>query len=468
MRLTKIICTLGPASHSYDAIRTLAKGGMNIARVNLSHGSTEEHERTIADIQRMNTEDGTAVAVMIDTRGCEIRTGDVAQPIAIHQGQEVLFSPHDIHAEKRAVIHVNYDGFAQDVSETDRIVLDNGSLFFSIAEIRPDGSVLARAQEDGHIGSRRHINLPGADIDLPSVTAADWVDIRRGARAGVDFVALSFVRSAAEVREVQSCIVAEGSHMQVVAKIETQQALVVLPEIIAAADGIMVARGDLGAELPFEQIPAIQDRIVSDCIIAGKPVIVATHMLESMTMNPTPTRAEVMDVSHAAVTRTDCTMLSGETATGAHPAVALDAMDRILRETETHLPSYAVPTVAGSEDDTAARAAAAATMARTVSARAILTFTHTGRNARMISRHRPNVPIITITDKPAVLRQLQLAYGIIPLLLPFSDDPEENVTQAFTHVLRSGILTNGDAVILLSDARTRGGTVRTLQVRTVA
>jgi pyruvate kinase len=454
-RLTKIVCTLGPASASEAQIRELADGGMNIARINLSHGTHEEHSAVIAAIRKVNKGRSMPVGILLDTKGAEIRTGDVQTPLTVKAGDEVTFVPE---SDPRAahpgdgIIAVNYDGFADDIRETKVILIDNGELSFDILSIGKDRSVRAKARQDGEIGSRRHVNLPGADIDLPALTDKDWDDVTFSAQQAVDFIALSFIRTADEVEQVRDFLRKhKASSIALVSKIETAQAVENIAEIIRVSDGIMVARGDLGAEVPFESLPAIQDEIVVRCSDAGKPVIVATHMLESMKNHPIPTRAEMTDVAHAATEKADSTMLSGETATGRHPPVALEAMDRILRATEQHITRFAGPSdIRMSDDEYDARSQAAVNLARTTDAAAILVFTRSGRTAQQVSKFRPNVPIIACTNAQDVQQKMTLLFGVYPLLIRFGD-PEATITNGMNALLQSGLIQSGSKLILVSD-----------------
>ncbi|MEI8229531.1 MAG: pyruvate kinase [Candidatus Peregrinibacteria bacterium] len=468
-RLTKIICTLGPASDTYEQIRALAEAGMNIARINLSHGKREEHAAVIAHIRRLN-EEGYCIGHFMDTRGAEIRSGVVIQPIPIALGQEVVFSSNPKYQDpkNRAVIEVNYDSFAQDVRETKSILLDNGSISFDIVSIEKDGAVIAKALDAGSIGSRRHINLPGADIDLPSLTQKDWDDIAYGADEGVDAVALSFIRTAEEIEEVRALLMKKKSAMQIITKIETKVAVGKnLREIIDASDAIMVARGDLGTDIPIEELPAYQDEIVSLCIDAGKPVIVATHMLESMSAFPLPTRAEVTDVAHATATRTDTTMLSGETAAGKHPVKCVEMMDRIIRATETrefrfhHFDDIAI------RNDRDARAEAAVRLAKTTEADAMIVITRSGQTAREVARFRPDLPVIACTPTAAVQHSLTIVYGIFPLVVPFAL-PEKTIEDSLDGAKKAGLIKGGMRVVLLTDVLAKGDAhVTTVQLREI-
>jgi len=466
MRRTKIVCTLGPSSATLEGIRELAKAGMNVARINLSHGKREDRLKMIEIISMLRKE-GLTIAIMFDTKGAEIRTGEVPHPLTIAKGQEVIFSPNRLENEKRTVISVNYSGFSQDVRETNRILLDNGEMIFDIVKIADDGTVLARSQNEGEIGSRRHITLPGADIDLPSLTQQDWDDIALGIEQNVDYFSLSFIRKAEELREVRDFLMKHKSAARIITKIETKQAVANIAEIIAASDGIMVARGDLGSDLPFEDLPSIQDEIVARCHDAGVPVIVATHMLESMIEHPSPTRAEVTDVAHAAMTRADATMLSGETANGKYPLKAVEAMDRILRKTEDHLQRFPLPSIVGVRTDREARAEAAVSLASATSAAALLVFTKSGQTAREVSKFRPKVPVIALTNSASTLYKLCLSYGVLPLVIPFSD-PESTVHEGLRAALASGIVSSDQSVVLLSDMQTKDAPVQSVQTRTIA
>jgi pyruvate kinase len=470
MRLTKIICTLGPATGDATAIRLLARAGMNIARLNLSHATLEVHHEKVKMIKQLNEKEGLAIGIMLDTKGAEIRTGEVVAPIEVKAGQEVVFSYADVKDAKRPVIRVNYEGFGKDVRKAECIFVDNGELIFDIVKINRDGSVIARCQDEGKIGSRRHINLPGADVSLPSLFESDWKAVEMGCKEGADMVALSFIRNAKEVEEVRAFIKRKRGTMAIMTKIETRQAVDDIDAIIAASDSIMVARGDLGSEMPFQRIPAVQDDIVLRCRRAKKPVLVATHMLESMIKNPLPTRAEVTDVAHAAVTRADATMLSGETANGKFPFRALQVMAEVLVETEKGLgyAPYLVGAEPPSDDVYRARAAAAVTMAESLGASAIVVLTRGGSTAQAISTYRPSIPIIACTPDPAVQRRLQLSFGVYPLLIPFSSDPEATVKAAFDQAKASRLLRKKDRVVLVSDIKVHKDVIGTVQARSLS
>ncbi len=472
MRFTKIICTLGPASCTKEQIGALADAGMNIARINFSHGNQEGHGKVIGIVHALNDEyikkgQPRCIGVLLDTKGPEVRTGDVDAPIVIRKGDEVVFSAVPLAGESRPVIIVQHDKFAQDVPQAEAILVDNGESSFSIVSIEKNGSVIAKANDDASIGSRRHVNLPGAKLTMPSITEKDWSDIGFGAEIGVDFVALSFVRSADEVEEVKGFLHSKKSSAAVFAKIETREAVENIESIVAASDGIMVARGDLGAEMAFERIPVIQDRIVALCKAQGKPVIVATHMLESMIGKPMPTRAEVTDIAHAAMTATDSTMLSGETASGKYSLAALDAMHRVLTETEKHIEKSQQMENQPIADEREARAEAAVKLAVSIQAKALVVMTKSGKTALDVCKFRPRLPILAFTDTEAVRRQLALSFGTIPLQLPFAEDPEDNVARALEYIRTQKLLSKGDRIVLVSDTRVHDLTVNTVQVRSI-
>lgn len=466
MRLTKIVCTLGPASNSPEMIRKLMHHGMNVARINFSHGTQEGHRSTIQAVKAAREELNMPVSLMLDTKGAEIRTGDIETPFNIVKGQEVIFSFHDLPAADKQVIRVSYAEFADDVKEAECILIDNGTMIFDATHFNDDGSVVATSRDNGTISSRRHVNLPGADVSLPSMTTQDWSDLENvGIVEKMDYIAPSFIRTAAEVDEIKKFITDRGSNMRIITKVETRQAVANIDAIIASSDGIMVARGDLGAEMDFEKIPAIQDMIVAKCRKANKPVIVATHMLESMIKNPMPTRAEVTDIAHAAVTRADATMLSGETAAGSYPLQSIDAMSRTLIETESHLQDEIIPE-SPLNDERIALADAAFSMAEALHTPLIVVITRSGDTARAVSRLRPKVPILACTKNAMVETSLQLLYGIITASMPAdSVEPEASVHNALLAVQARKLATTGQDIVIIADTPTDDNEVRSVQLR---
>jgi pyruvate kinase len=452
LRRTKIVCTIGPASWNEDILTKLSDEGMNVARLNFSHGTREDHQEIIDHIQSYNASHDLQVGIMLDTKGAEIRTGDVQVPIQISKGDEVVFSSTAVeNGSDRTVIKVSYDGFAKDVIETDTILIDNGEISFDILSVEPDGSVVAKARDNGEIGTRRHINLPGADIDLPSITESDWEDLRFGAEQDLDFLALSFIRNSDEVKKVRSMLKDMGSTSKIISKIETQRAVKNIKEIIDASDGIMVARGDLGADLPFEKLPVVQDELVCRSKDAGKPVIIATHMLESMTEHPVPTRAEVTDIAHAVVTGTDATMLSGETASGSHPVIALQAMIRIHKATEDHLSRLETTYNIHFRDSAEEEMDKAVALAEKKGVEAFVLITESGLTANHISKFRAPIPIIALVKNDSIQRSLSLNFGVYALRVPFDASDDVTMKNGVMLAQKIGLLKKGQKVMLLKD-----------------
>lgn len=475
MHFTKIVATIGPATDTPEKLKRLIKLGMNVARLNFSHGSHETHGATIKRLKALQ-DVGENIAILLDTKGPQVRTGDVHEPIRIRRGQSVVFTSNVKKPSASTVIEVSYDDFPKDARGAKKILIDNGVMEFSITGVKGD-SVHARALDSGSIGSRRHVNLPGADISLPSFTKKDWQDIDFGIRAKVDFFAPSFVRSGDDIDELREHLARRKCTAHIIAKIETPRAVDNIEDIVRAADGIMVARGDLGSEVPFELVPGIQDDIVAVCRAHGKPVIVATHMLESMIENPMPTRAEVTDIAHAAATMADGVMLSGETTAGKHPFKAIDAMRRVVTRTEQR-PRAAL--LAGRSDTTmkdarTEQARAAVVLAEKMKARAIMVVTRHGHTARAVSRFRPHQPILAYTESETVCRQLLLPWGVMPFITDLkARDPEATVESAVRIAQKNRHIRPGDTIVIVSDVlasprsgATASGHVMSIQIRTV-
>lgn len=421
---------MGPSSNNEAGIRGLAERGMNIARLNFSHGDHESQTKVIHAIKKVNKEDGRTIGMLLDTKGPEIRTADVAEKIEIKAGQEVVFSHKGTDA-KLTTITVNYPEFAQDVKDAPVILIDNGELIFDVVDIGDD-RVVAKARGAGLIGSRRHVNLPGADVSLPSISEKDWADIKLACDEKMDYIALSFIRRGSEVEEVRAFVTKHGHpEIHLMSKIENGVGLKNIEGIVAASDGVMVARGDLGAEIPPEDVPAAQDDIVARCRKAGKAVTVATHMLESMIENPTPTRAEVMDIAYAAMIGTDTTMLSGETAAGKYPFEALEMMDRVLVATEKRLvrDTHSSPVLEQAMEHDAS---------------GIVVRSNDGVLAHALSTFRPQVPVFAVTDSADDARKMQVYFGIVPVVAAEEIDP--------VHAIRTAkLLPTGSVVVVLEE-----------------
>lgn len=476
MRFTRIVATIGPATNSIEKIEELAKMGVNICRLNFSHGDHEFHGQTIKNIRAINKK-GYSLGIMLDTKGPEVRTGDVKEPLKIEAGDLVMFTPRDVTGkEKMKTVKVNYPHFAKDCKDAQCIVIDNGSIEMKIMKIEKD-TVVGKALESGKISSRRHVNLPGAYISLPSFTDKDWKDIKFGIEQDLDFYATSFVRTGEDIQELRAFLLKHKNEAHIIAKIETPQAVENIDDIIQYSDGIMVARGDLGSEVPFEDVPRIQDEIVMKCRVAGKPVIVATHMLESMIVNPTATRAEVTDIAYAAKSQADSTMLSGETAGGQYPLKAVSAMDKVLKANEMIEPCYDMMADCGCDCGHShvdidmprrEQALASCVLATKLGADAIIVISKHGQTARAVSNCRPLVPIHAFTDNEGCQRRMMLLWGVIPHCIKFSDNPEQTIAAALDLIKKKGLLKKGQHAVAVSDMKSAGERVMTIQIRTIA
>ncbi|MBL8018211.1 MAG: pyruvate kinase, partial [Leptospirales bacterium] len=332
-RLTKIICTLGPASDSTPMIEKLSKAGMNVARVNMSHGNRDKHREVIRRIKNVNRKINHPIAILMDLQGPEIRTGEIKEHITLGVGEIFTFTVLPEENPEIKSVFVNYLDMVNQLKPGDKITVDNGLINLQVLEKHATG-LRCVVLEGGTLGSRKHINLPGVRVNLPSIAEKDKRDIEMAIAEDLDFVALSFVRNADAVLEARSMIESAGGHTRLISKIENDEGVANFASILAVSDGIMVARGDLGVEVPIEELPVIQRRMIRECCIAGKPIIVATHLLESMITNPMPTRAEATDVANAVFEQADALMLSGETAMGAHPLKCVEMLDRIARRME--------------------------------------------------------------------------------------------------------------------------------------
>lgn len=466
MRKTKIICTIGPRTFSFETLTKLATNGMNIARLNMSHGTHEWHLEVIKHIKTINKKIGSSVAILLDTKGPEIRTGDVNREIILEKDQTFTFTIRRQAELEPYCVEINYDGFLNDVTVNDIILIDGGMLAFKVQKIT-ETDIQCICLDEGILGSRRHVNIRGKSADLPSITEKDWLDIDFGIENGVDFVALSFVKRGATVTELKEYLVGKKSSAEVIAKIESAEAIPHFDEILEVSDGIMVARGDLGAELPYEEVPLLQESIVRKCRKKGKPVIVATHMLESMIVNPTPTRAEVTDISQAVLQSTDAIMLSGETATGKYPFKSLKVMDDVARRIEKKMEEDEEIRVAPTNNAKFEIARSASILNNNLHAAATLVFTRSGLIAVLLSRCRPNGPIYAFTNTPHVRRRLGIYWGIQAFRIKFSKEPEVSIDRAVERLLEKNRIKRGDRVIVLSDILVGGEFVETVQVRTV-
>jgi pyruvate kinase len=442
---TKIVCTLGPATSTRETIDALMDAGLDVARINFSHGTHEQHARTIAIVRDLAKQRQRPIAILADLQGPRIRIGDLDTPRSLEPGADVVFCPE--HDARPGEMPVTYVALADDVHVGDRILVDDGLIELVVLDVAAP-RVTARVVHGGEVRSHKGINLPGVNVSAPSITEKDRVDAAFAVEQGLDYVALSFVRRAADIAELRALL---PKTVLIIAKIEKDSALENIESILRESDGVMVARGDLGVELPFEEVPIAQKRIIKYANIIGRPVITATQMLESMIEHPRPTRAEASDVANAIIDGTDAVMLSAETAAGAYPRLAVQAMQRIISEIEQHpfkraRDGYIGPEIIATTEETIA--AATDTAQRMLGAPVIIVFTKSGASARIVSAHRPAVPILALTDVPRTYSQLALVWGVIPQIVPHCATYEAMVARAREVVLSRGLAKEGDRVLV--------------------
>jgi pyruvate kinase len=453
MRKTKIVCTLGPSSDSVETLAHLLEAGMNVARFNMAHGTHESHAATAERLRSASRQTGIPVALLLDVKGPEIRTGVAERPVELVPGAEVEVTV-DGGPCTSGRISVTYRELPAQVTPGSRILIADGAIELEVLSVR-GGVIRCVVRTGGTLGSRKNVNVPGLHTLLPAVTEKDVGDIRFGARAGMDYVAASFVRRAQDVLDLRRTLISEAADLGIIAKIEDQEGLANIEEIVRAADGIMIARGDLGVQLPTEQVPLAQKRIVLRCHEHNKAVITATQMLESMIENPKPTRAEATDVANAIFDGTDAVMLSGETANGKHPVAAVQTMDRIARAVEES-PEYEARMRRWlriddlREDIAQAVTRSAFLVARDIRAAAILAPSLRGSTPRMISRYRPRQVILAVTPSEKVQRRLLLYWGVVPLIGSLAADSDDMQNSALKAALARGLIKNADRVVILA------------------
>jgi len=466
MRKTKIICTLGPATEKLDTIRQLIAHGADIFRLNMSHAKPAWVRTIVPRIRELAAELGRPIGILMDTQGPAIRTGAVKAPIKLNKNDTLEFTVQGAKPSKEKSVSVNYDKFVRDVSVGDAILVDNGLIKLKVVE-KKRNRIICKVLTPAILGSRRHINLPGVHISLPPLTKKDISDVRLGAKLGVDFVGLSFVRKPHDLVELRNLLVRNKSQACVLAKIEDQSAVESIDEIVETADIVMIARGDLGIEVPMEELPIIQRRIVKMCIRLGKPVIVATHLLESMITNRVPTRAEITDIANAVFEQSDAIMLSGETAVGRYPVECVDVMNRVaLRIERSGGAGYAE--VATMENIRKKTAASAVMLANSMARAKLIVFTRHGRMARYVSNLRPErATVFAFTPSEEVRRQLTISWGVCPQRIEFSDDPNETIETAAKYLREQKLTTTGDNLVVITDMQARGERVDCVLIRTV-
>lgn len=462
IRRTKIVATLGPAWSRPDQMHQLFDDGVNVVRINSSHGTPEIRGEWIRAVHAVRAERRDAIGLLLDLQGPRIRVGMLAEPIRLVPGAEVVFAPE--HLATSAEIPTTYDDLARDVRPEARILLDDGLLAVRVKEVRGD-RVAGVVEYGGELKSNKGMNLPGIDVSAPALTEKDREDVVQAVALGVDYIALSFVRKAADVEQLRRLV---PRSIKLVAKIEKDTALRDLCGILEVSDAIMVARGDLGVELPFEEVPLVQKRIIREANLHGKPVITATQMLESMVRAPVPTRAEASDVANAILDGTDAVMLSAETAVGEYPREAVRAMDRIAREMESHRqgrspafdaavgrrtpdtetdkhPRPGGDSPARTEDAIGVAVCAASELLRVP---IILCFTSSGFTARKVATYRPTVPIVAATPEPETYRQLSLVWGVLPIQTQHATEYDNLLSQARQQVLERGFARAGERVVV--------------------
>lgn len=453
-RKTKIIGTIGPASESEEMLTKLMNAGLNVCRINFSHGGYEENAEKIATIKRVRKNLNVPISMALDTKGPEIRTGKLEsgdEKVTITEGQEFTFVHDDIIGNNTKAT-LSYKELYKDVKTGSTILVDDGAIEFRVKEVIGQ-DILCVAQNTGRLGSRKTMNIPDAIVELPALGEKDIKDITNGVKAGFDYIFASFVRRADDVRQIRKLLDDNGGqHIGIISKIESQEGIDKFEEILAESDGIMVARGDMGVEIPFYQVPIVQKHIIKRCNEVGKPVITATQMLESMTSNPRPTRAEVSDVANAVYDLTGCIMLSGECAMGKYPVECVTDMDKISKAIEGDLHYWKRFDARGNtfdKDDLKGNIAyTSCVTAKEVNADAIVAYTHSGETAYLLSGCRPACPIIAITDDEKTYHKLALAQNVLPVYVEGGANIDETIGKGIAMLEKEGTLEKGDKVVI--------------------
>ena len=452
MKKTKIICTMGPNTDDKNIMRELAKNGMDVARFNFSHGDHEEHLGRLEVLREVRKELDIPVAALLDTKGPEIRTGLLkdGKKVALKEGQTFTLTTRDVVGDD-TITHINYSGLNEDVTAGNKILIDDGLIELDVVEVNGT-DIVCKVVNGGELGEKKGVNVPNVKIKLPALTEKDKEDILFGIRQGFDFIAASFVRTADCIREIKEILEEHGSNMRVIAKIENAEGIENLDAIIEASDGIMVARGDMGVEIPAEKVTYIQKTIIRKCNEACKTVITATQMLDSMIRNPRPTRAEVTDVANAVYDGTDAVMLSGETAMGKYPVEALKMMATIVEDSESHLDYAAYRQRKVSESNTKnvsnAVCFASVSTAHDLGATAIIAPSISGFTTRMLSKWRPSATIIGMSPSMTTVRQMQLQWGVTPVWSRRADTTDELIESSAEELKSRGMVHVGDTTVI--------------------
>lgn len=459
MKKTKIICTMGPNTNDRDLMKALAENGMDIARFNFSHGDYEEQKSRLDMLKSIREELGLPVAALLDTKGPEIRTGLLKdeKKVTLVEGQIYTLTTRDIIGDDK-IGHINYGGLNEDVSAGNRILIDDGLIELEVQEVK-DTDIVCKVVNGGELGMRKGVNVPNVKIKLPALTDKDKADIQFGIEQGFDFIAASFVRTADAVKEIREILDEAGSTIQIIAKIENAEGIENLDAIIEASDGIMVARGDMGVEIPAEQVPHIQKTIIRKCNLACKPVITATQMLDSMIRNPRPTRAEVTDVANAVYDGTDAVMLSGETAMGKYPVEALKMMAQICEASEEYLDygAYRQRKVSAENEHNISNAVcySSVSTAHDLNAKVIIAPTISGFTARLLSKWRPGVQIIGLSPSASSVRQMQIYWGVKPYQAKRAESTDLLIESSLDMLKSKGVINDGDVTVVTAGVVTR-------------
>ena len=449
MRKTKIICTLGPSTDKDGVLRELVANGMNVARFNFSHGSYEEHKGRLDMLKAVRAELNKPVAALLDTKGPEIRLKEFKNGVEmLEAGQTFTLTTREVEGTKE-ICSITYKDLPQDVQPGGTIMLDDGLIKLQIVTVN-DTDIVCKVLNNGKIKNKKGVNVPGVHLSMPYMSQRDRDDIIFGAQQGFDFIAASFVRTAQDVYDIRNLLNEYDSDIRIIAKIENREGVNNIDSILAAADAVMVARGDLGVEIDFTELPGIQKNIIERSFSFGKPIVTATQMLDSMIVNPRPTRAEISDVANAIYDGTSAIMLSGETAAGAYPVDALKTMSAIAERTEQENHARFVPLTenTGKISVSDATAHAACLTAKDVNAAAIVTVTESGTTARLLSKYRPEQPIIACVMKEQVQRQLALSWGITPLMMPLAHSTDELIEMSTSLAKENGYLHNGELAVV--------------------
>jgi len=473
VKKTKIVCTIGPASESEEILKELMLNGLNVARLNFSHGTHDEHKKRIDTIKRLREELDLPVAIMLDTKGPEIRIKTFKNgEVTLQAGDIFTLTTRDVEGDE-TIVSVTYEGLPNDVSKGTRILIDDGLVELEVLEIVNGTDIRCKVLNGGTIKNRKGVNVPNISINLPAVTEKDVEDIKFGIENDVDFIAASFIRRAEDVLQIRKILEDNGGeHIEIISKIENQQGIDNIDEIIEASDGIMVARGDLGVEIEAEKIPILQKQIIKKCNLAGKPVITATQMLDSMMRNPRPTRAEVTDVANAILDGTDAVMLSGETASGKYPVEAVKTMYNIAINTESssqYLETLqSKRTLDNQISTTNAISKATCTTAEDLKASAIITATSSGYTSKAVSKFRPKSPIIAATTSEKVMRKLALVWGVYPVLAKKSENTDEVIDMSIHSAMMKGYVKEGDLIVITAGIPVGvSGTTNLIKVHTI-